>query len=271
MTINNVVVITRYGSREAEELARKTVQLLHKRGVSVNTIAPLSIENAKELDSADELGKMKLDLAIAVGGDGTMIRAVRWLASSVPVFGVKLGGSRGILAEAKADELESALDRIFSNSFCLEKRMRIQASLNGLKSPPALNEILVSRLNPTRTPTFTIKFAQDELRQRMDGVIISTPTGSTGYSFSLGGPVLHETLSALIITPVSSINRTPPLVVPVEVVGIRSNADSSIIVDGQSTLEIRSEQDIRISRYEHDAVFLRFERKGLRQLAKLGF
>jgi len=153
----------------------------------------------------------------------------------------------------------------------LEKRMRIYASVNGLEFPPALNEILINRINVTRTPTYTIRFAQDELKQRMDGVIISTPTGSTGHSFSLGGPVLHENLNALVITPLSSVNKMPPLVVPNEPIVVSSNADSSLVIDGQSVYEIKSEQDFMIARYEHDAVFLRFKPKGLRQLAKLGF
>ena len=271
MVINNIVLVTRYSSVEAENIAKKVAELMRKRGANVYTVSPLSVENAKELDSADELRRITLDLAMAIGGDGTTLRAVRWLSNAVPVFSIKLAGSRGILAETTPDQLEPALDSIFSNSFYLEKRMRIYASINGLEFPPALNEILINRINVTRTPTYTIRFAQDELKQRMDGVIISTPTGSTGHSFSLGGPVLHENLNALVITPLSSVNKMPPLVVPNEPIVVRSNADSSIIVDGQSVYEIKSEQDFRIARYEHDAVFLRFKPKGLRQLAKLGF
>ncbi len=271
MTINNIVLVTRYNSAEAESIAIKVAHLVRKRGVNVYTISPLSIESAKRLDSEDELRHIKLELAIAIGGDGTTLRTVRWLSNAVPVFSIKLAGSRGILAEITPEQLEPALDSIFSNSFYLEKRMRIYASINGHEFPPALNEILINRINVTRTPTYTIRFAQDELKQRMDGVIISTPTGSTGHSLSLGGPVLHENLNALVITPLSSVNRMPPLVVTTEPIEVRSNGDSSIIVDGQSTFETKSEQDIRIARYEHDAVFLRFKSKGLRQLAKLGF
>jgi len=271
MMIKNIVLVTRYGSPEAENIANKVAQLLHKRGANVYTVSPLSVINATQLDSEDELRRTSLDLAIAVGGDGTMLRAVRWLSNAVPVFGIRLVGSRGILAETNPDELEPALDRIFSNSFCLEKRMRIYASIDGREFPAALNEILINKINVTRTPTYTIKFAQDQLTQRMDGVMIATPTGSTGHSFSLGGPVLHENLNVLVIMPLGPVNRMPPLVVPVEPIEVRSNADSSIIVDGQSTFEIKYEQDIKIARYKHDAIFLRFETKGLRQLAKLGF
>jgi NAD+ kinase len=271
MTINNIVLVTRYGSLEAENAANKVAQLLHKRGANVYTVSPLAVMNAKQLESEHELRRTHLDLAIAIGGDGTVLRAIRWLSNAVPVFGLRLAGSRGILAETSLDEVESALDRIFANAFCVEKRMRIYASIDSLEFPPALNEILISRINVTRTPTFTIRFAKDQLKQRMDGIMIATPTGSTGHSFSLGGPVLHENLNVLVITPLSPVNRMPPLVVPNEPIEVKSNADSSIIVDGQSTFEIKFEQDIKIARYKHDARFLRFETKGLRQLAKLGF
>ena len=132
MTISNIVLVTRYSSVEAENIANKVAQLVHKRGVNVYTVLPLSVENARELDSTDELKGIAFDLAIAIGGDGTTLRAVRWLSNAVPIFSIKLAGSRGILAETTPDELEPALDRIFSNSFYLEKRMRIYASINGM-------------------------------------------------------------------------------------------------------------------------------------------
>ncbi len=271
MTLNDVLLVTRYSSPEAVDIAKKVAMILRKRGSNVYTISPLSVSDARELDSEEKLGELKLNLAIAVGGDGTMLRAVRWMRDAVPVFGIRLAGSRGILAEIAPDETEQSLERIFSNSYYLEKRMRIYASVNGLESSPALNEILISRINLIRTPTYAIRFARDELRQRMDGILVSTPTGSTGHSFSLGGPVLQEGLNALVITPLSYFNRMPPLVVPTEEIEVTSNADSSVIVDGQSAFEIGSGRNVKIARYEHDAVFLRFERRGLRQLAKLGF
>jgi NAD+ kinase len=271
VTISSIILVTRYNSTEAENTAARVAELVRKRGVRAYTVSPLSIPNTTKLESEDALKNVNLDLAIAVGGDGTTLRAVRWLNNSTPVFSIKLAGSRGILAEATIDQVESSLENIFANAFYLERRMRIFASVDGQEFPPALNEILINRLNVTRTPTYTIRFAEDELRQRMDGIIISTPTGSTGHSFSLGGPVLHEALDALVITPLSSVNRMPSLVVPVEPIEIRSNADYGIVVDGQSVFETRSERTVKIARYERDAVFLRFRSKGLRQLAKLGF
>jgi NAD+ kinase len=271
MDIHNVAIVIKHDSSYAEEVARKTAKLLQERNSHVYTISPLSVENGTTLNHVDELNDKDIDLAIAIGGDGTTLRIVRAFTNSVPIFGIKGGGTRGILATIDSSELETGIEKIFSNSFHLEKRMRIYASVNGMKSAPALNEVLISRINITRTPTFTIKFKEDELKQRMDGIIISTPTGSTGHSYSVGGPVLYEELNVLLLTPMNSVNRMPPLIFPDEPIEIHSNFESKIVVDGQDVFEIKPEENVKIARYEHDAIFVRFKTKGLRQLAKLGF
>jgi NAD+ kinase len=271
MNINNVAIVTKHDSRHAEDIARKTARILQEKGSHVYTVSPFSVENGTVLNQVDELNAKNIDLAIAIGGDGTTLRIVRAFTNSVPILGIKGGGTRGILATFDDDELEAGIEKIFSNSFHLEKRMRIYASINGMKSAPALNEVFISRINITRTPTYTIKFKEDELKQRMDGIIISTPTGSTGHSYSVGGPVLYEELDVLLLTPMNPVNRMPPLIFPDEPIEIRSNFESKIVVDGQDVFEIKPEENIKIARYEHDAVFVRFITKGLRQLAKLGF
>lgn len=271
MDIRNVAVAVKHDSAYAEGVARKTSKLLQKHGATVHTITPFSVEGGVTLNKLEELNDKKIDLAVAVGGDGTTLKIVRALINSVPVFGIRGGGTRGILAAVDEDEVEEGIERIFSNAFHLENRMRIYASINGIKSAPALNEIFISRIDVTRTPIYTIKFKEDEIQQRMDGIIISTPTGSTGHSYSVGGPVLYEELDVLLLTPMNSINRMPPLIFPDEPIEITSNFESKIVIDGQNVSEIKPEGNIKIARYEHDAVFVRFKTKGLRQLAKLGF
>jgi len=271
MNIRNVAIVTKHNSPLAEQISRKVVKLLQERGCQVYTISPFIVEKGIMLSNLDELIEKELDLAIAVGGDGTTLKVVRCLTKSVAIFSIKAGGTRGILATVHADEVNTSVQKIFSNSFHLEKRMRIYASTKQIKSAPALNEVFISRINVTRTPTFTIKFKQDEIQQRMDGIIISTPTGSTGHSYSVGGPVLYEELNVLLLTPMNTVNRMPPLIFPDEPIEISSNFDSKIVIDGQDVLETKREENIKIARYEYDATFVRFETKGLRQLAKLGF
>ena len=106
----------------------------------------------------------------------------------------------------------------------------------------------------------------------MDGAIISTPSGSTGHSLSIGGPVLHESLDVLIITPVAPVHRLPSIVVPDEKVEITCSHDCNIVMDAQVIKSAGFEDIITIKKNTiKPAVFVRLKKKGLRQMTKLGF
>ena len=145
------------------------------------------------------------------------------------------------------------------------------ASCGGKEFAPALNEIYVNRKNLTKTAEFKIKFQNDTVKQRMDGVIISTPSGSTGHSFSIGGPLLHESLDVLIITPVAPVHRLPSIVVPDEKIEINCSHDCNIVMDAQMIKSAEFEEKITIKKFKKQAVFVRLKKKGLRQMNKLGF
>jgi NAD+ kinase len=134
-----------------------------------------------------------------------------------------------------------------------------------------LNEIYVNRKNLTKTADFEIKFQNDTVRQRMDGVIISTPSGSTGHSLSIGGPVLHESLDVLIITPVGPVHRLPSIVVPDEKIEIKCSHDCNIVMDAQVIKSSVFEDIVTIKKFKKQAVFVRLKKRGLRQMGKLGF
>ena len=268
--IRNAAIITKIGSREAEADAVRVARLLNASKVKVYSILPLKIDGTASVIQ-EELKGVKIDLVFAIGGDGTTLRAFRTIPGNIPLFSINSGGHRGILSEADADAIDESVDAILAGKYFYDLRTRIHATVGKTVFPPALNDILVTRMSLTRTPLISIKLMGDEIKQRMDGIVISTPTGSTGHSFSIGGPVLHEGMRCLILSPIASVNRMPQLVIPVEEITIRSTYDSHLIVDGQETFRVEPEQPIRISHYADDATFLRLEKKGMRQLAKLGF
>ena len=134
-----------------------------------------------------------------------------------------------------------------------------------------MNEIYVNRKNLTKTAEFVIKFQNDTVKHKMDGVMISTPSGSTGHSLSIGGPILHESLDVLIITPVASVHRLPSIVVPDEIVEITCSHDCNIVMDAQVIKSASFGDLITIKKYKKQAVFVRLKKKGLRQMTKLGF
>jgi len=268
--IHSAVIITKIESSEAEAAARRVAKFLYASNIRIYSILPLKIDNSTSL-TQEELKTIEIDMVFAIGGDGTTLRAFRTIPSKAPLFAITSGGHRGILAEADTDSTERALEAILAGKYFYDSRIRIQATVTKKVFPPALNDILITRVSLTRTPLVSIRLMGDEIKQRMDGIVISTPTGSTGHSFSIGGPVLHEGLSCLILSPIASVNRMPQLVIPVEEITIQSTHESHMIIDGQETFKIPSDQPINISRFSDDATFLRLQKKGMRQLAKLGF
>ena len=235
------------------------------------TISPIQVEGAKQFEDLEELKKEKLDLVVTLGGDGTTLRVFRNLENETPILTINVGGNRGILAEITIEEIDDAIEQILKDNFFLDKRTRVVASCGGKEFPPALNEIYITRTNLTKTAEIKIKFQDDTVKQKMDGVIIATPSGSTGHSFSLGGPILHESLDVLIITPVAPVYRLASLIVPDEKIEITCSHDCNIAMDAQVVKTAGYEESITIKKYKKPAVFLRLKKRGLRQMSKLGF
>jgi len=244
LELHNVAIVSKFGSKESEDAVKKVAKKLLAKKVRVYTVSPVQVDGAKKVNDLEELKTTKLDLTITLGG---------------------------ILSEITLPQIDTAIDQIISDKIFLDKRIRVVASCGGQDFPPALNEIYINRENLTKTSLFEIKFQSDTVTQKMDGVIVATPSGSTGHSYSLGGPILHESLDVLIITPVAPVNKLPSIVVPDEKVEIISNHDSNIIMDAQVIKSARFDEVITIRKYKKHAVFVRLKKQGLRQMSKLGF
>lgn len=271
MKLQKVAVISKVGSKDSEQAAKDVAKKLLVKKSTVYIISPIEVEGAKKIETLEELKKIKLDLIITLGGDGTTLRVFRNLDNETPILTINVGGNRGILAEITIEEIDDAINQILKDKFFLDSRTRVVASCGGKEFPPALNEIYISRTNLTKTSEINIKFQNDVVKQKMDGVIIATPSGSTGHSFSLGGPILHESLDVLIITPVAPVYRLESIVVPDEKIEITSSHDSNIVMDAQVVKTAGFDEPIIIKKYKKPAVFVRLKKRGLRQMSKLGF
>jgi len=271
LKLQKVAIVSKVGSKDSEQAAKNIAKKLLVKKSKVYTIAPINVKGTEKIETLEELKKIKLDLVITLGGDGTTLRVFRNLDNETPILTINVGGNRGILAEITIDEIDDAINQILKDKFFLDKRVRVVASCGGKEFPPALNEIYISRTNLTKTSEINIKFQNDTVKQKMDGVIIATPSGSTGHSFSLGGPILHESLDVLIITPVAPVYRLESIVVPDEKIEIISSHDSSIVMDAQVVKTAGFEEPIIIKKYKKAAVFVRLKKRGLRQMSKLGF
>ena len=271
MKLKKVAIVSKVGSKESEEAAKDVAKKFLEIKSKVYTVAPIEVEGAKKIESLGELKKEKFDLVVTLGGDGTTLRVFRHLENDTPILTINVGGNRGILSEITIDEIDNAVNQILKGKFFLDKRIRVVASCGGKEFPPALNEIYINRTNLTKTAEIEIKFQNDTVKQKMDGVIIATPSGSTGHSFSLGGPILHESLDVLIITPVAPVYRLESIVVPDEKIEIISSHDCSIVMDAQVVKSAGYGESIIIKKYKKPAVFVRLKKRGFTQNSKLGF
>ena len=266
-----MAVVSKVGSKDSEQAAKDVTKKFLAKKSTVFTISPVEVEGAKQIETLEELKKEKLDLVVTLGGDGTTLRVFRNLENETPILTINVGGNRGILAEITIEEIDEAIEQILKDNFFLDKRIRVVASCAGKEFPPALNEIYITRTNLTKTAEIKIKFQNDIVKQKMDGVIVATPSGSTGHSFSLGGPILHESLDILIITPVAPVYRLASLIVPDEKIEITCSHDCNIAMDAQVVKSVGYEETITIKKYKKPAVFVRLKKRGLRQMSKLGF
>ena len=184
----------------------------------------------------------KSDFLIALGGDGTLISLCRRSFSyAKPILGV-YAGQLGFLTDIKFEEIENFIDKIFNEDYRIDTRMMLEVSLHvkgKIQKIVAFNDIVFSR--PKLSGMANIEaYIDNELINSYygDGLIVSTPTGSTAYNVSAGGPVVYPLTKALILTPVCPHSLTQrPLVLPVnfEVDFKSSDIDTVIIVDGQDT------------------------------------
>lgn len=150
--------------------------------------------------SAEELGR-RADLVVSLGGDGTMLRAMRLAdGERAPVLGVNLG-KLGFLAEVDVPDLPAALSAIDAHAFTVEPRLAVDAVFNGSKVT-AFNDIAVVRVPGDGSARVAVRVAgQPFVSYAADAVIVATPTGSTAYSFSAGGPITSPSVEALLVTP----------------------------------------------------------------------
>ncbi len=270
MRLDRVGIVSKIGSSDAEAASVAIAKKLAGLGSEVYTLVPTSPDSV-EVGSIEDMRDADLDMLVTLGGDGTTLRATRGIDSEVPMLTVNVGGNRGILSEITMEDMDSALSQISKGNIFLDRRVRVMASIRGQEFASALNEIYIGRTTLTKTSEFKIKFQNDTVKQKMDGVIVATPSGSTGHSFSLGGPILHESLDVLIITPVAPVFRLASIVVPDERIEITSSHDCNVVMDAQVVKTAEVGDAITITRNEKRAVFVRLKKSGLRQMTKLGF
>jgi len=244
-------------------------------GITANPHIPSALDSAKHvvarLEPAQEvvlesdlarvfgrngmpLAHMKAEVVLAIGGDGTL--------SDSKVLGIN-SGSLGFLAEVYAEEVDEYLDRIVRGDYKVEERMRLKVTVDGERMFDCTNEAVVHTAHVAKIRHFEIRLGDDLVeRVRADGVIVATPTGSTSYSMSAGGPIVDPHLDAIIVTAIAPFKpASRPHVFPASGqvhVRLGKPKECLLVMDGQHESTLKGTEDVVLTASERRAKFIRF-------------
>lgn len=207
------------------------------------------------------LKDMDVDIVIVVGGDGTLLRALQ--KTDAMVIGIN-GGSVGFLAEIDRDHIKDGIDRLLRGDYTIESRFKLASWYNGEYLKDSVNEALIHTSSVAKIRHYKI-YVDDELacEMRSDGVIISTPTGSTCYAMSLGAPYMDPHVDALMVVPMAAYKSTSrAFVVPANCkITVESvlDKDCVIVLDGQEEIPMRGRSKVDFVLSKNKARFIRFD------------
>jgi len=217
------------------------------------------------------IGSEPLDALVTLGGDGTLLRGARLLkGAAIPVLGVNLGRV-GFLTAAMKEEAEVALDRLASGNYLTERRHTLQAAIVPARGEPsqlpaALNDVTIHKGGVARLIRLNVQVnGADVGNYSADGLIVATPTGSTAYSLSAGGPIIVPDVEALVVTPIAAHTlAVRPLVVPsgarITISPIRPWAEDLLVsVDGQQAMMLGPDDQVELRRGDAPVILVRFE------------
>jgi NAD+ kinase len=274
--MNRVALVYQPMVESAQDLVHRCADAFSDRGLDWVFLSSADLESTPV--------PRGLGLAVTFGGDGTILRAARWLGGAVPIVGVQMG-RLGFLAELMPEDLPEALRPYLEHQYWADRRVMIEADIGDdaraggrETSLLALNDIVVGRGQSLRTVTVDVSMDSQLLHSfRCDGLIVATATGSTAYSFAAGGPVLAPDSSELVVTAICPhISALHSIVVPPDVplrLQVWTSQPAVVTVDGQVDRPLGNGEAVTVRVSEAATTFARggtrvdFYR---RILAKLG-
>jgi NAD+ kinase len=249
-----VFVVVNTASDDARTLARSVIAALRDAGAKVGGVAhdieSLDLGDSTGLDViADDLsaGSAEADVVVVFGGDGTILRAAEVAAPGTPLLGVNLGHV-GFLAEAEPEDVTFVVESLIDRRWKVEERTRLNVSLQRdgqqVDGTWALNEVSVEKASRERLINVLVEVDGRPLsRWGCDGVVCATPTGSTAYAFSAGGPVVWPEVAALLVVPLSAhaLFARPLVVSPSSSISLDVDLGSAAVLwaDGRRTIDVR--------------------------------
>ena len=259
-----ILVLAHTGRAEAPDVARQFCEALHKHGIGVRLLRDEAADLALDLPDIETVEPVPdassgCELILVIGGDGTILRAAELARESgTPLLGVNLGHV-GFLAEAELDDVEFTIDAIVHKRYSSEERLTLDVTvhLDGelVTSTWALNEASVEKAARERMLEVVVEVDGRPLsRWGCDGVVCATPTGSTAYNFSAGGPIVWPGVEALLMVPISAhaLFARPMVVAPTSVLAVeviaRTDGAGVLWCDGRRTVDLPPGARIEVRR-----------------------
>ncbi|HEY7818455.1 MAG TPA: NAD(+)/NADH kinase, partial [Vicinamibacteria bacterium] len=261
LKLEKVAIVAKLHATEASSVVRSLSKWLGDRGIEPVLEASLAARRRGAAGfTLDSLPK-DISLVVVLGGDGTLLSVARAMgAKQIPILGVNLG-SLGFLTDVALQHLYDTLESILSGEATVDSRMMLRAELlrkeETLASEVVLNDVVITKGAIARIIEVGVEIDRQFVAMvRADGLIVSTPTGSTAYSLAAGGPILHPNLDAMILTPICPHTLTHrPVVVSNEAkveLTLRGNSEEVYVTfDGQSSKPMQPGDVVRVRQSRH--------------------
>ena len=260
MKLQKILAVANLTKPSIELAVERLRQWAISKGISVSVRAGID---------TSPLGEKDFDLVVTLGGDGTFLKGARTAAElDLPIMGINLG-SLGFLTSVGVDELEIALEKVLEDQFTLETRIRVEAQFSS-SSCTALNEI--GLIHTERRTEIELFLGEDSLGSYPgDGVLIATPTGSTAYALSAGGPIIEPTIDCLLVTPLAPHRLgVRALVLPsTSVLTAVIKRPAQLLADGDPVIALGSGMTVQIRKAARPTRLIRLDSSfwaALRQL-----
>lgn len=256
------------GNRKlALDCARDVISFIEtkkKEGIDISLCISDSNFNKLKSETSEysAVEEMAVDLIISSGGDGTLLRTLQ--RTEVPVLGIN-AGSLGFLTEVPPEKIGEAMEHLLVGNYQIDERSKLKTVLNGENLPDSTNEAVISTSIPSKIQEFEYYIDMEWAQTlRADGIIISTPTGSTSYALSAGGCVMDPRLKAMEIIPISPfrINSRPIIIPDNSVITLKiahKSRGANLVLDGYFRRTIKNTDEVLFTRAKKVAKFIRFD------------
>ena len=257
--VTKVGLVSRLDEDAALKVALRLYKNMTKKGIKVLLEEQLS--QIAKLPGGVSFSKMDADLIVTVGGDGTVLKTCMSIPrAETPILAVNMG-RRGYLTEVDPEGAMHAVESCIKGTCKKEERAKLSVTVEGESPIDGLNEVVISSGTPSKMLHFMVSVDSSQLEFRSDGLIVSTPTGSTAYSLSANGPIMDNSVEAFVVTFICPLEHLTPLIVSMEnrikIELMAPKLKGTLVVDGRVQRELQPQTPVTVTRSSHKAVFVR--------------